>query len=553
MSSLDPHQLAAAESTAPVTIVSANPGAGKTRTLCAAILTTISRGASPKDIVCLTFTNAGANELADRLGHIKLGFLGTLHGYCFRLLQRFGKILGYRHGSINLIDEKTSEELLRDVAKRFRYKGSDKALFAGRDPQAQLCWKEYHFTLKKNNLVDYDGVLREAIELLGTPVQGESWGLPKFLFVDEAQDSALADWEIYDLLKAAYVFIVGDTDQSIFAFRGAHPSGFIERWNQGSSASCYTLSTNYRSCVSVCATATKLISNNVNRIPKNVEPWRRDEGETLYTLHRNDAAERGSVCLQIQEKHQAYSYSDIAILCRTNRLCEEFRQVLEQNGIPMHTSGAADLPADFRHCVDVLSLIADPYNDIIAEKVAKESESPKKIADGKRTASTEGISLAHVLWGLCPADTFGYDNDPASLISALPLWNVDMETCELIAERIKQLPMPNPTLTDLRHDLFNHDKWAKTDGDSHGVTVCTIHSAKGREFPIVFLPAWEQGVLPSLRADADLEEERRLAFVAITRAADECHISSVSQRRQNWGGVKESQPSIFIKEAGLLV
>lgn len=549
---IDSKQLAIVEDQSTHRLVAANPGSGKTRTLVATIHHAIDTGTRPSEIVCMTFTNAGAYELAKRLGNIRLGYLGTLHGYCFRLLQRFGTEIGFRAGGINLIGEEASAEMLKAIATKMKYRGSDKALKEARDPSAQLIHKNHAFELKRNNLVDYDGVLREAIELLRKlAIAGR---LPKIalLLVDEAQDSALADWEIYDLLCALRRFIVGDPDQSIFGFRGAYPVGFLEAWHSMENATGFLLEKNYRSGRAICAAAESLIQHNEKRVHKRIID-NGTNGHIGLTTYGNDVTERQGVAESIRSMMAANLIppSDIAVLCRTNRIANQFRDELQMRGIPVRGHVEQKLPADFGFALDILSMISDPRSDFLTERVLNRICKPKELAIAKKRAVDFSLPLFAVAEDMCIIPVFDTVNTK-NVAELLAAYGVSHETRDLIQQRIDQLPQEDPALTDLRHDLFNAKDWTRPEGDESGVTVTTIHASKGREWPVVYLPAWEQGILPSTREDSDIEENRRLAFVAITRAAEYCHISYAQERAQEWGPTKSNLPSRFIREVGLL-
>jgi uncharacterized protein YjbI with pentapeptide repeats len=309
---LDPQQQEAVDSRAPVTLVAASAGSGKTKVLVERIKSLVAGGElEPHEIACMTFTNTGARELATRLGTIRLGYIGTLHGFCFRMLQRHGAAVGYRAGGINLISEEHSDELLAEVAKALSFKGSGKALKEARDPLAQLCHKERDHRLKRNNLVNFDGVLRDALFLLECCGHVRVELGIKELLVDEAQDSALVDWEIYRVLQTPSRFIVGDPDQSIFAFRGAYPKGFVDA-SRG--ATLIRLETNYRSAIAICHAANALISHNSDCIEKTMISHSDARGHVSVQRYGTCAQERAAIAGQIRAAIAAQILGLAAIL-----------------------------------------------------------------------------------------------------------------------------------------------------------------------------------------------------------------------------------------------
>lgn len=540
--------------------VVANPGAGKTAVLVERIKCRLST-VHPRDIVVLTFTNAGAHELSRRLEAegITPRYVGTLHGYCFRLLQKYGHLLGYRAGGINLLTEGFANQLLQQVAAELGYKGGWRKLelgcktaeaSAGAGPYGVIC-QEYRHRLKRNNLVDYDTVLTAALRLLSLAGVSLAEAMSELL-VDEAQDSAQIDWGIYLSLPAATLFVVGDPDQSIFGFRGAWPNGFLDY--AANPRETIILNVNYRSGVAVCRAASDLIAHNTGRVPKRVVPAHERGDIVTFTQYGDDRSERRGVRLLIEALagHNDFEMRDVAILCRRNDLVGQFRDELEANGTPTAGRGEKpDLPADWHRAMDLLSIFNDPRNDLIAERIIPKD----KLAESKRQTVQQGMWLSFALGAKPDGKTwqqFGLITPEGNIVEALSFYGVSKESQLVIGERIALLPQPKPTLVDLLHDLFEHERWVPAD-DRNGVTVCTIHAAKGREWPVVFLPAWEEGILPALRKEttpASIEEERRLAFVALTRAQQRLHVSCAGSRYA-WGKVLAQQPSRFVAEAGL--
>lgn len=539
---LNPSQEAAVMAEGPVIAVVAGPGSGKTRCLvervqrrhtCHSMREAGSGRAMPK-VVVLTFTNAGAHVLAQRLKGTRCDYIGTLHGWCFRLLQQHGGALGYRAGGINLVDEETAEEMLKQVAQDLHYKASFKALREKRDAAAVTCWQEYAHRLKRNNLVDFDTVLSEALRIIQM-----GHGAVDELYADEVQDSAAIDWKIYTAIKADVKFLVGDPDQSIYGFRGAYPAGFF-RFCKSATETIY-LEYNYRSGAQICEAATKLIRHNQQRLPKDVISGLAG-GSTIQVRAFPDClAERRSVCADVAALIPVVGPNEIAVICRTNFLADQFRDGLRAAGVPLAAAQKPQLPQDWSHGLNVLSLSLDPRNDLVAEKVLSRI-APHKVAAMKAVALQKGQWLS-VTSELIQEAVF-----LESLTLILPRFNVGREMCALVEHRLSMLPMPNPTLADLVHDLWQH---AAGDSDqTEGVTVCTGHGSKGKEWSEVFIPAFEQEVWQPKR-DKDAEESRRLAFVAMTRAKDSLFLSHAASRQGQWGGPQAAAPCGFIQEAGL--
>lgn len=241
---LNSAQQAVVGSKAALRVVIAGPGSGKTRTLVEAVKASLRATHMGGRIAIMTFTNAGSAEFRHRLplgggaGYIdgeivrgepiKLVHCGTLHAYCFKLIQRFGNFLSYIPGKVAILPDKERIPRLLACRDKLGVKLSEKALLEAQTnphpmPEKQsagLVWREYEFLLKRNNLVDFDGILRQGYELLQMPPVRHQVQLD-YLFIDEAHDSAAIDWEIYRIFPAMNKMIVLDPDQIIYSFRGA--------------------------------------------------------------------------------------------------------------------------------------------------------------------------------------------------------------------------------------------------------------------------------------------------------------------------------------------
>ena len=205
----------------------ASPGAGKTMVLCERIRYLITSGTAPAEIVVLTFTNAAAREIQKRIGDVKLSYTGTLHGFMLRLCTAHASAIGYG-GKISVVDADQAEDFLIAVVAKLKLKATkgeiETAIALGpralcNGTPASLIASDYFRTMRKNGLMDFDMVLHYGLEVAG--YTGWMKTEPKHLLVDEAQDSAEIDFQIYASLPIPNKFLVGDCDQRIFSFRGS--------------------------------------------------------------------------------------------------------------------------------------------------------------------------------------------------------------------------------------------------------------------------------------------------------------------------------------------
>lgn len=548
-------QKAAIESDAAVTVVAAGPGSGKSQTLVERVRARVAAGANPKRIVVLTFTNSAAHVFTERLKPLTVGFAGTLHGYCFRLIQAFGAEIGYRAGSVSIVTEQTQEALLLATAKRLGVKCSRKELFTRQEnmPQANLVWDEYRHELKRSNMIDYDGILRDALRLL------DHRNLVDELYVDEAQDSGDTDWQIYSAIGAtSAAFFVGDPDQSIYAFRRGDPRIFVNMATDATNR-LITLSLNYRSDIAICDAATRLIRHNSNRIDKPVISVSKGQGSVTVSEAVSDNAEIFLAYDAIRKS--GYPFSNCAILCRTNVLVTKFKTMMRGFGVAVKRSGERRMPDDWSIALSAIGLLIDPGNEHHAERLLLAmGRKPHEIAALKLEALRQKTSLATVAIAILP------NTSPATLgdaLASLLMLGAGQESMELIRQRVAVLPNENPTLSDLLADLWNNKKWNEVD-EGDGITVTTIHGAKGKEWDFVLVPACEERILPMWKPDGEqiywrgphmgevvpnegIEEERRLFFVAITRAKHQLVLTHAKTRTAFFKTTTQ-EPSRFLTE-----
>lgn len=545
--SLDILQSEAVESNSPFKVVIAGPGSGKTRTLVASVQRDINSGVDPKAIVVLTFTNTAAREFNQRLG-VEVGYSGTRHGFVFRLLQEHGHHIGFKKGGVSLITPEEYQMLLLETSKRLGYKHSIKTLLdmKGRR-EIQNIYKEAEFQMRRNNSVDYDFLLEMGVVLLRNFAVRDALKKYQRYYVDECQDNSRVDWSIDLEIPVERKFFVGDVDQSIYGFRGARPEELLAMAERPK-IDRFLLDFNYRSEPTICKAANDMIQNNRDRVDHRMIPIRtKDRG--YLTIHSgvSDYDEKVHV-YELIEKYVAEgaSYSDIAILARTNRYVEDIKSMLKLRGIPVFAYERPELPKDWSLALAVLSLAINPDNDLVAETVLKHHGYNKVyISFMKGEAASAGKSLIRTAelpfmdWiEECSVDQY------FNFSRLLSRNKVKPDTLNLIEERADVLS--NPTLPDLLRDLWKPEDW--NEGESRaGVTVGTIHQAKAREWKHVIVSGLMEGILPL--KNSGIEEERRLAFVAITRAKDTLDLTYHTRMIDPYTStVEEMIPSRFIEE-----
>lgn len=543
--------------------VIAGPGSGKTTVLVERITYQVQQGhVTPGQIVVLTYTVAAGLQLTKRLaerGVTGLKYCGTLHGFCFGLIQTFGDKLGFPR-TLTILAEGELDELIDSAIKECRVnvsKGEVRAAVAenpvlfreGPKGPAYTVAMRVIVQMFRAGAIDYSLMLSCGRYLLRFLPEGSNL----WLFVDEAQDSADMDFAIYRELRVARRFIVGDPDQSIYSFRGGKPENFLA-YCASPMTKRVALTENFRSAPIICETANNLIAHNSGRIEKRIEPARTIEGRVRFMDFADDLEER----LAIVEFCRTSIAPEIAILCRTNHEVEEITGLLQQAGIP-----ATRLRQQSRSFDDeasrALSLMVNPSDERVYAYVSKKEG--KLTADRLRVAA--GLAGA-TLW------VKRYGNElPSrkSLLEVLGRMGVDTGpgTPAVDIDNLNQSLPPDATLADLQL------AWRSTSGSEKSgqekVTVGTIHAAKGLEWDSVWLPGWAQIRFPGntrektvdwsmdmmMMADNSLEEERRLAFVGLTRAKTTLMVSFARLTTPNkyHSQPVESEPSQFIAEAAI--
>ena len=552
-------QQAAIDSNSTNCAVASGPGSGKTFVLVERAKRLVAQS---RVVILITFTNRAAEEMRGRLGSDaeKVRYCGPLHKFCFRILREFGYILGYDSTNISILPEGESQRLIKQVAQRLGREITWREIREKSSTDALQIWAEYDATLKQNNVVDFDKILACASRLLDDKrVRGAF--MCDDLLIEEAQDSAPIDWLIYSKIPAKRRFVVADVDQSIFAFRGGFPRGFVEL-TEHKDWQVHRLEINFRSDVLICRAAAKLIAYNSNRVRKRILAATCDDGVIRYTGCSDTYEELVNVAGRIRERIDAQSQ---AVLCRSNFEAKRVADYLESVSIPVARERAVFLPPDWDLAMTGIGMAADPENDILAAHCMELLGGPAHhIEELRLTAQAASQPLALYL----PPRIVGA-GPLTDIAHWLPRLGVSEQTTRYIMRRKLALG-PDATLADLIHDLSQTFKDVKdtaaTDQPSpegsenvkelkDKVYVGTIHSAKGHEWDAVYLPAFEEGIIPHHGKKPvgpdELEEERRLAYVAITRARSTVFITTAENRTHKWGAPTSQTPSRFITEMGL--
>lgn len=550
-----PSQRRAIESDHPNILCLAGPGSGKTRTLVERINRLVRDGHAPESMVAITFTQAAAQELQRRLT-VRLGFVGTLHKFMLRALQTNGQAINLSP-SLTVLDEQQADQLLEQVAEEERYKGTKKDLqeaVAGNDAStaAKNVARRFSGVCVASGFLTFDQILRVGLSMIldHRPFNPLNH---RFLFVDEIQDSADIDAAIYEALPIPNKFRVGDTDQAIFAFRGGNVANALVL-SRRADVEVITLEENFRSTSQVCQAAQLLIEGNPMRPAKRTVSHNTGvyvlNGEQRGVSSRSfdtEIAENRYVAGILNKELAVEGACQLtcAVLLRTNALVERWRKALEGFGIPVSAVERVQRPADWRLALNVIGLLNDPANDILARWIVEHHEGTAAAAKAATRAKAERTTINALYFKL--QDGTAVKDVP----TALARFGTSPEAVGQVKAALAADDAP-ATIPEL---LLALNAQPENQQAGEGVTVCTMHAAKGREWDVVLLPSFEQEVIPGERksqTDELTEEERRIAFVAVTRARYAVHISWARTRKAQFGGkMVNPKPSQFIKEMGL--
>lgn len=610
-------------------LIMAGAGSGKTRVLTHRIAYLLDeKDVSPYNILAITFTNKAAKEMKERVEQLvgeeaQVIWMSTFHSMCVRILRRDADRIGIER-NFTIIDPTDQKSVIKDVlknenidSKRFEprmfigaisnlkneLKTPDDAQKEANDFHSQMVatvYKGYQRQLSRNEALDFDDLIMTTINLFERVPDALEYYQNKFQYihVDEYQDTNKAQYTLVKLLanKFKNLCVVGDSDQSIYGWRGADIQNILSFEEDYPEAKTIFLEQNYRSTKNILNAANEVIKNNSERKPKGL--WTANTGgdKIQYYEAMTERDEAEYVVKEIM-KHQrnGKKYSDMAILYRTNAQSRVLEETFMKSNIPYTMVGGQKF-YDRKEIKDLLSylrVIANSNDDISLQRiinVPKRGIGPSSVEKIQTYAVQSNISMFDALGevdfiGLSKKVTqecinfyetithlikeqefleiseiveevlqkSGYRDmleREQTLESRSRLENLD-EFMSVPKDYEEDTPLEEQSLINFLTDLSLVADIDEADTQT-GVTMMTMHSAKGLEFPIVFIMGMEESLFPHIRAikaddDHEMEEERRICYVAITRAEELLYITNATTRML-FGRSQSNMPSRFLKE-----
>ncbi len=633
LSGLNPVQQEAVKTTDGPLLLMAGAGSGKTRVLTHRIAYLMAeKHVAPWNILAITFTNKAAREMKERVESI-LGpgaddiWISTFHSMCVRILRRDIDRIGINR-NFSILDTADQLSVIKGILKE---RNLDPKKF---DPRSILgtissakneltepeefskvaggyydqvvsdVYTDYQKKLLKNQSLDFDDLIMTTIKLFDRVPEVLEFYQRKFQYihVDEYQDTNRAQYMLVKQLAERFqnLCVVGDSDQSIYRWRGADITNILSFEKDYPNASVILLEQNYRSTKRILRAANEVIKNNSNRKPKNL--WtENDEGIKIsYYRGDNEFGEGQFVAGKIHQLHSSGTrkLSDIAILYRTNAQSRVIEETLLKAGLNYNIVGGTKF-YDRKEIKDILAylrLVSNPDDDISFTRIVNVPKRGVGATSLEKIASYAAMNGLSFFQAIQQVDFIGVSAKAANALDSFRqmienLTNMQdylsiTELTEEILDKTEYREMLKAEksieaqsrlenideflsvtknfeqksedktlvafLTDLAliADIDQLDQQEEESGGKDAITLMTLHAAKGLEFPVVFLMGLEEGVFPhsrSLMEEAEMEEERRLAYVGITRAEQELYLTNAKMRTL-FGRTNMNPESRFIAE-----
>lgn len=584
-------------------LIVAPPGSGKTTVTINRVAYLINdKGINPDNIIVITFTKAAASNMKERymkLINEKPPFFGTFHALFYKILSRYSR-------NINIINSSTTYKLIKGVLvsyldsvndEKVREVINDISLFKNGSENIETynskidkgifkeCFNTYETYKEENCLMDFDDLQLRARKLFveRPEILAGYRGLFKYILVDEFQDCDRLQIELLQMLgNNNSIFAVGDEDQCIYGFRGSRPDCMVDFGRYFDNGKKIFLCMNYRSTENIVSLSKKLIEKNKNRNSKEIKENKKEKGNINFKSVENEKEQSVKIVEIIRNliKEGTYEYKDVAVLYRTNM---ESRSIIDSflgEDIPFKLLDkeydffdhfvCKDMLAYLKLSIDItdkesfLRIINKPFRYISKVNIEKVRRSAIRDNCFDMLKDIDDIPIFQ-LKSIDKLEKDIYRLNRMHLRDAIKFIIKDLGYNDYINQYSQRLKMDNIELKDVLEEFkeaaedFNSitsflvhvdvikEELKKKSSDEKGVVLSTIHGVKGMEFKNVFIINCDEGVIPHINSiPENLEEERRLFYVAITRAIDNLNIYSTKRLKG-----KGKEISRFIKECGI--
>ena len=553
-------------------LIVAGAGSGKTKTLTSRLANLLQNGIAPENIIAITFTNKAADEMRNRVNLLirelvnwkkdknqitnqqisQTLFVGTFHSLGARILKNEAKLLG-RTQNFTIFDNDDSKSLIKKILKNFhlteKQKSKISAVYLERefskiknellgeddieDDLVREMFLEYERDLKRNNAFDFDDLLEKSVELFNAhkEVLKKYQNQFQYILVDEYQDTNTSQYVFVKLLAEMHgnLAVVGDDQQSIFKFRGSDFRNFLNFDKDWPKAKVVLLEENYRSTSNIIAAASSVISNN--KIQKAKKLWTNNpEGELIRVIeHSDEEVEAFWIARQVKNKFSfGNSGTSIAILYRTNAQSRAIEQALIETGIPYQIFGGMRFyeRKEIKDMVAALRYGFNPSDEVSLDRLDKtflkktflilKENLPGKAKESK-PLELIGYVIKEAEYFEYLAKNYANSFERVENVKALMDYASEFES---LGDFLEKITLLQATDSIKKKDLDKHK--------GRFVNLMTIHLSKGLEFDVVYVVGVNEGLLPhqmSYHGDAEIEEERRLMYVAMTRAKKEVYLN----------------------------
>lgn len=565
---LNPIQQEAVQTADGPALILAGAGSGKTRVLTYKVAYLIAeKKISPENILTVTFTNRAAGEMKERIIQLisknnTQPLMGTFHSICSKILRREGQAIGLKPGfsiydesdaleavktamsNLNIATQKMSPGAIRhtissaknEMISELEYPQYARGYF---QETAAKVYLEYQKILRENQALDFDDLLMKTIHLF----QAEPTILAKYqlqfryILVDEYQDTNVAQYQFIQMLakRNRNLCVVGDFSQAIYGFRGADYRNMLRFQKDYPEAKVFNLEQNYRSTQIILDAAHAVIS--VNRSHPILKLWTEKKTGPKITLFeaRNEVEEASYVLERIQEmaKVNKQNLNDFAVLYRTNAQSRSIEEVFLKRGLPYKLVGGVQFyeRKEIKDILSYLKLISNPADSVAKKRIEKVGKGrAQKFMEYFMSLDPDNLPFTHELLDsiLTATDYLNYLEDGTDQ-GKMRIENV--KELASVAEQFPEITSFLENVALIQDNQMPDTKLKETQQEA--VTLMTIHASKGLEFPVVFLVGMEEGLFPHSRSMLDLnqmEEERRLAYVGITRAKERLFLTYTRSR-----------------------